>query len=200
MMIQMRGKEAGKKLRMRKADLFHLRELFAEAAREQGVPLAASPRAARGVGRKGTRQVIYQLRQKGITPQVDRDAAREALTAIKTKKTDLKPWEEAMDVRHEAERATNTYYADRLRSEAVKASDSQREKQPAFQHPPARIVADGDLEEAQRPQVYRARSPAEDQMGDDRQRHRCHRRQQGCLYEPHSCPSPNYCERPRRMK
>ena len=50
MVVKMRGKEKGKKLQLKKAELYKLRETFAEASREQGVELAASPRAARGVG------------------------------------------------------------------------------------------------------------------------------------------------------
>src|ERR1700687_872688 len=70
--VHMRGPK--KKLEFRKADLRELREVFAEAAREQGVMLAASSRAARGIGRKGVRQPLHQLKAKGVIPKVYQQA------------------------------------------------------------------------------------------------------------------------------
>jgi type IV secretion system T-DNA border endonuclease VirD2 len=52
MVVKMRGRKKDKKVRLNKPELYRLREVFAEAAREQGVELTASPRAARGVGKK----------------------------------------------------------------------------------------------------------------------------------------------------
>jgi len=128
MMVQMRGRENGKKLRLRKADLFHLRELFAEAAREEGVQLAASPRSARGVGRKGIRQDLYFMKQRGIDLRVEREAAQEAIQAAKNKTSEAKPWEDAMAVRHEAEQELNARYAERLRSEAEYKPPEEKKK------------------------------------------------------------------------
>lgn len=52
---------AGQRLDPKKADLQAWREAFAEQLQERGVDAAATPRAARGVVRKGQKQVIRHL-------------------------------------------------------------------------------------------------------------------------------------------
>lgn len=126
MIVPMRGRDTGQKLRLRKADLFHLRELFAEAAREEGVPLAASPRFARGIGQKGNRQVLHHLKEKGITPRVEREAVREAIQLVRNRKGGVLPWEKAMDEHHQAEKELNSRYAERLRLEATHQPEAER--------------------------------------------------------------------------
>jgi len=118
MIVKMRGKENGKKLRLNKADLRQLRSLFAEAAREQGVMLAASPRAARGIGWKGERQAIRQLKQRGIKPEVEKKADEEAAMELSRGDREEKPWERAMRERNELERKTYLEEARKLRVRA----------------------------------------------------------------------------------
>ena len=135
MLVKMRGREQGKKLMFKKADLYRLREMFAEAGRAQGVPLAASSRAARGVGRKGMSQAIIQLREKKILPNVWKEAYLETL-----KERDLpeKPWEKAMRERNQIERAAYQEEAQKLRVAAAVQEDLKKKE--------AMLKAASDLE------------------------------------------------------
>jgi hypothetical protein len=123
--IQMRGRE--KKLELKKADLHRLREVFAEAAREQGVMLAASPRAARGVGRKAVRRPVYQLRTKGIVPRVHEAAASEFMEEVKRGEWQEKPWEKAMRLRHGTEKQAYLEEARKLRAASAKEDAKSRD-------------------------------------------------------------------------
>lgn len=67
----------GVKLNLRKADLQHLRDTFAEKLRQRGVEAESTPRHARGVTRKGERTPVYKMRQRGITPYVDKAKQRQ---------------------------------------------------------------------------------------------------------------------------
>ena len=130
MIVKMRGREEDKKLRLKKADLYKLRETFAESAREQGVMLAASSRAARGVGRKGVRQAIYQMRQKGIKPEVDRQARQEVARDSARGGRTFGPWEKSMLERNELEKGAYRRDAEVLRLSA--RYESQPMKQAEF--------------------------------------------------------------------
>ena len=127
--IHMRG--LAKKLELRKSDLHKLREVFAEAAREHGVMLAASPRAARGIGHKGERQAVHHLRAKGIVPNVQKQAAREFMQEINRGALVEKPWEQAIRHRHDLEQRAYVEEAQRLRAASVQADardqDAMRE-------------------------------------------------------------------------
>ncbi len=72
-LVKMRGHD-GKVLDPRKRDLADWREAFASAAREQGLMLDASPRAARGVGRKASSRAVVELRRQGRVLDIDRQA------------------------------------------------------------------------------------------------------------------------------
>jgi hypothetical protein len=115
--IHMRG--PAKKLELRKSDLHRLREVFAEAAREQGVMLAASPRAARGVCRKGTRQSVHHLRTKGIVPQVHHEATREFMEETKRGVLAEKPWEALILRVHKYSVLTMSYCLQRSRVNCI---------------------------------------------------------------------------------
>jgi len=128
MVLKMRGRESNKKIDFKKADLHRLREQFAEAAREQGVELAASSRAARGVGRKGVSQAVFQLRQKGIRPDVDKDAHQEAYRDLIDNNWNPKPWEAAMAQRNKREREANLQEAAELRKAAALKTQQEREQ------------------------------------------------------------------------
>ena len=129
MSVKMRGRENGQKLQLRKADLRELRQLFAEAAREQGVELAASSRAARGVGRKGIGQAISRLKKKGIRPEVEKQTFEEALRELVKGDWQEKPWEKAMAERNKLERETYRQEAAALRQKAEKqTNETERER------------------------------------------------------------------------
>ena len=70
----------GTQLRIDKAEIQALRELFAEKALEQGIELDASPRAARGLDplQQPQREIEAMLR-RGATPASWPDASRDAL-------------------------------------------------------------------------------------------------------------------------
>jgi hypothetical protein len=127
MIVKMRGRDL-KKLRLNKPELYHFREIFAEAAREQGVQLAASPRAARGVGKKAVRQPLYYMRQRGIKPEVEREAGRQTVREFNMRATAPKPWERAMEVRNAKERLKYIGAARALRESAAKREGAEREK------------------------------------------------------------------------
>jgi hypothetical protein len=124
MVLKMRGREQELKLDPRKADLHRLREIFAQAAREQGVELAASSRAARGIGRKAMRQVVYQLRQKGIRSKINKQIVEEAMQEVQRNDWKEKPWERAMMERNKLERKAYVKEAAALRQAAEKQSDA----------------------------------------------------------------------------
>lgn len=127
-LVKMRGREAKRKLRLDKPELYRMREVFAEASRAQGVQLAASPRAARGVGRKAERQGIYHMRERKIPLKVDREAAREATHELGHGRPLPQPWEKSMAARHLLERATYERYAQHLRTKAAGASAEERDR------------------------------------------------------------------------
>jgi hypothetical protein len=124
----MRGRDSGKKLRLNKPELYKLREAFAQAAREQGVKLAASPRAARGIGRKGRRQEFEHLRRKGVTPRMEQAAIQEAEADVRKGAFQKKPWEEAMEKSHRLEKEAYSKAASLLRYAAMKREGAEQEK------------------------------------------------------------------------
>src|SRR5258706_7022184 len=118
MILKMRGREKNLKLDPKKADLHRLREVFAEAAREQGVDLAASPRAARGVGKQAMRHSFYYLKSKGIKPEVEKKAVQEAAKEFMRGDWKEKPWEKAMFERNKLEREAYRQEAAAMRKAA----------------------------------------------------------------------------------
>ena len=116
-------KSKTKKLDPRKQDLYRWREQWAAKARTQGIELACSPRAARGIGRKGQKLPIYHMQQRGVTPRVTHLAAKDAVaTAADT------PWETYARARNAAERQAYRQGANDLRTAAKKASAAERQK------------------------------------------------------------------------
>ena len=116
--MKMRGRNRKTKLDLRKEDLHHLREVFAEAAREEGVEMAVSPRAARGVGRKGTKRTVYHLRQKKIVPKAEKQTAQDTVVDLQKGSLEEKPWEKAMLKRNRIEREAYQAEAGKLRAAA----------------------------------------------------------------------------------
>jgi type IV secretion system T-DNA border endonuclease VirD2 len=119
--VALRGKT--KKLDPRKQDLYRWREQWAAKAREQGIDLACSPRAARGVGRKGQKLPIYHMQQRGVTPRVTHLAVKDAATAGADT-----PWETYARARNAAERQAYRQSANELRATAKKASVAEKQK------------------------------------------------------------------------
>ena len=146
MVVKMRSKETGKKLELKKADLQELRVTFAEAAREQGVMLAASPRAARGVGRKGTRQAIQKLKQKGIKPEVEKQTVEEAIQELARGDWKEKPWEKAMAERNNLEREAYRNCAAQLRQTARERNAASRTRADAERRPALRTIRRKDAQ------------------------------------------------------
>lgn len=61
----------GVKLNLRKADLQHLRDTFAEKLRQRGIEAESTPRHARGKTRRGESTPVYKIRQRGGKPYID---------------------------------------------------------------------------------------------------------------------------------
>lgn len=82
LVVKMRGYD-GEKLDPRKEDLKLWRETFAKKMRSNGIEVDASPRFERGQGRKSTKQAIVNIRKRGETPTVDKQALNEITKEIK---------------------------------------------------------------------------------------------------------------------
>ncbi|UWQ85982.1 relaxase/mobilization nuclease domain-containing protein [Leisingera caerulea] len=68
----------GVKLNLRKADLQHLRDTFAEKLRQRGIEAESTPRYARGKTRRGESTPVYKIRQRGGKPYIDAKKRNEA--------------------------------------------------------------------------------------------------------------------------
>jgi type IV secretory pathway VirD2 relaxase len=88
----------GRRLHVKKGDPQLWRESFAAELGRLGVEAEATPRATRGVIKKGIRQVIKHMRDKGLTPAVDQNKVREIIedfSAERVGKAPLpRPWED----------------------------------------------------------------------------------------------------------
>ncbi|UWQ44025.1 relaxase/mobilization nuclease domain-containing protein (plasmid) [Leisingera aquaemixtae] len=101
----------GVKLNLRKADLQHLRDVFAEKLRQRGIEAESTPRHARGVTRKGERTPVYKMRQRGKTPYVDKAKQREVRRDLQENggRMPSRPWDGAIVERRN--RVMRTYSA-----------------------------------------------------------------------------------------
>lgn len=89
---------AGERLNPKKADLEFWRQAFAQALRDRGVEVEATPRRTRGVSRKAERGPIRQMRERsesgrGEPSRVRRAAYQEAAKAAFRKDVAPRPWE-----------------------------------------------------------------------------------------------------------
>jgi type IV secretion system T-DNA border endonuclease VirD2 len=90
----------GRRLRVNRNDLQRWREHFAEKLRERGVEAEATPRAARGRSRRAERQVVRQLKERGILPRVEEAARREILQETRSdRKPETRPWDDRIERR-----------------------------------------------------------------------------------------------------
>jgi hypothetical protein len=104
----------GRRLNPRKADLQVWRERFAGELRLRGIAAEATPRRARGRVRKADRGAVLALRQRNITPYVDRRAREEVLREAREGKIAKRPWEKQIRSRQEAIRRRYLDYASEL--------------------------------------------------------------------------------------
>ena len=88
----------GIKLNLRKADLQHLRDQFAQRLRQRGIEAEATPRHARGVTLKSQKLPVYKVRQKGQPVRTDaakQEEVRRDMQAHGGRLPDY-PWENAL--------------------------------------------------------------------------------------------------------
>lgn len=88
----------GQRMNPRKADLQAWRESFAECLRETGLAAEATPRASRGVVRKGKRQSILHAERRGASTVARSKVNQAAQRAIERTSTE-RPWEVAIEAR-----------------------------------------------------------------------------------------------------
>src|SRR5690554_1829047 len=93
----------GRRLNVKKGDPQKWREAFATELERRGVEAEATPRATRGVIKKGVSQVVHHIREKGQTPHVDRAKVREALGDFHAQRSGEapkpRPWEDRLKER-----------------------------------------------------------------------------------------------------
>ena len=111
----------GKRLNPRKADLQAWRERFAGELRLRGIAAEATPRRTRGRVRKAARGAILAMRQRKITPDVDRLARKEVLSEARAGRTAKHPWDEQIKSRQEAIRRRYLDYAAELQRSGAAA-------------------------------------------------------------------------------
>lgn len=104
----------GKRLNPRKADLQAWRERFAGELRLRGISAEATPRRTRGRVRKGDRGAVLAMRERKITPDVDRLARKEVLSEVRSGKIAKHPWDERIKSRQDAIRRRYLDYAAEL--------------------------------------------------------------------------------------
>lgn len=93
----------GRRLNVKKGDPQKWREAFAAELERRGVEAEATPRATRGVIKKGVSQVVRHIREKGQAPQVDQAKVREVLEDFKDQRAGNapkpRPWEDRIKER-----------------------------------------------------------------------------------------------------
>lgn len=93
----------GRRLHVKKGDPQRWRETFALELERQGIDAEATPRATRGVIKKGVSQAIRHMREKGLTPEVDQDKIKEIIEDFSAEKAGSaprpRPWEEKIKQR-----------------------------------------------------------------------------------------------------
>lgn len=87
----------GRRLNPRKADLQRWRDLFAERLRDQGIEAESTPRFARGVVRKATRQPLHHAQQRQPrTQRLESTVQEVAAEAVGRVLPPERPWEAAI--------------------------------------------------------------------------------------------------------
>jgi len=97
----------GRRLNPRKADLQRWRELFAERLRDQGVEAEATPRMARGVVKKATKQPLHHAEKRNQRTRRMESAVKEVANEVAGRKVPAeRPWEAAIRSKQELVRST----------------------------------------------------------------------------------------------
>lgn len=93
----------GRRLHVKKGDPQQWRESFAAELERKGIEAEATPRASRGVIKKGISQAIKHMRDKGMTPTVDQAKIREIIEDFSAEKAGKdprpRPWEDKIKER-----------------------------------------------------------------------------------------------------
>lgn len=93
----------GHRLTVKNGDFQKWREVFAGELERRGVEAEATPRATRGVIKKGISQAIKHMRDRGQTPEVDQAKVREIVQGFADEKAGKepqpRPWEERIKER-----------------------------------------------------------------------------------------------------
>ncbi|MCK9505023.1 MAG: relaxase/mobilization nuclease domain-containing protein [Porticoccaceae bacterium] len=93
----------GRRLHIKKGDPQKWRERFATELERRGVEAEATPRATRGVIKKGISQAIKHMRDRGMTPAVDQAKIREIVQGFaderEGKEPEPRPWEDRIKER-----------------------------------------------------------------------------------------------------
>lgn len=121
--VKMRG-ENGKRLYMAKGQAQAWRQDYAQSLREQGIEVDASPRWARGEGRKVEPQAAEHIRRRGQVPGIDKWAAQEAMSGRASQST---VFEKTQEEWREEERQANRRAAQELRTRAQNARQGRAE-------------------------------------------------------------------------
>ena len=104
--IVARDADDGPYLGWNKAEIQAMREDFAEACKEQGIEMTATPRAIRGQGEKAERMAPRKIREREGFSLSDERAATEVLSEVTNPQASAdRPWERAMVDRAAVERA-----------------------------------------------------------------------------------------------
>jgi hypothetical protein len=119
--VKLRG-EDGKRLHMANGAAQAWRQSYAESLRAQGIEVDASPRWARGLGRKAEPQGAEHIRRRGVVPGIDKWAAQEATSGRARQAT---AFEQSQVKRAEEERLANQRAAAELRARATRAAKSR---------------------------------------------------------------------------
>jgi len=118
----------GRRLHVKKGDPQVWREEFAEQLQTRGIDAEATPRAPRGVVKKGVKQAIRHIREKGLTPEIDKAKIKEIVERFRDvqagKPERPRPWERRIEERQTAVRKTWVAAAREL-SQSAEREDQQ---------------------------------------------------------------------------
>ena len=125
LVVKARGRD-GKPMRATRRDPQLWRQAFAEKAREQGIDLDASPRWARGKGRRTPLTAVFEIRRRGETPRVDEQAAKEAIRRARNPKDRPTKSEQVIRAINQRERFEFANQAVAVAEEAKSIADDGR--------------------------------------------------------------------------
>ena len=125
LVVKARGRD-GKPMRATRRDPQLWRQAFAEKAREQGIEVDASPRWARGTGRRTPPTAIFEIRRRGEMPRVDEQAAKDAIRRARNPKDRPTKSEQVIRAINQRERFEFANQAAAVAEEAKSIADDGR--------------------------------------------------------------------------